>query len=70
VNKICLCITFIGPQYTSKPNRGLYTVSQHLVQSKGVLSNETSERCSSKLNINAQVSYDSSSRLLRLEGVD
>ena len=44
-------------QYTSKPSRGLYTVSQYLEQSKDVLSNEmTSERCSRVLNVNAQVS--------------
>jgi len=70
VNKIWLCIIFIGPdntQYTSKPSRGLYTVSQHLVQSKGGLSNETtSERCSRLLNVNAQVTLDTSSRLLRM----
>ena len=47
--KVSCCIISIGPkyvQYTSKPSRGLYTVSQDLVQSKGVISNETtSERC-------------------------
>jgi len=50
MNKICHCIIFIDPdnaQYTSKQSRGLYTVSQDLVQSKGVLCNEvTSERWS------------------------
>ncbi len=60
VNMVCHCIVFIGPDnipYTSKPNRGLYTVSQDLVQSEGVLSNETmSERCSCKLS--AQVPLD------------
>jgi len=38
VNKICHCIIFIGPNnvlYTSKPSRGLYTVSQNLTQSEG-----------------------------------
>jgi len=80
VNKIWLCIIFIGPDntlYTSKPNRGLYTVLQYLVQSKGVLSNETtSERCSWVLNVNAQVTLDTSSRLFeqyclsRLSGWD
>jgi hypothetical protein len=66
--KACRCIIFIGPnnvQYTSKPNRGLYTVLQNLAQSKGVLSNEvTSERCSSMFSVNALVSYDSTFRLL------
>ncbi len=59
VNKVCCYVIFIGPdnaQYTSKPSRGLYTVSQNLVQSKGVLSSEiASDRCSFMFNVNAQV---------------
>jgi hypothetical protein len=73
VNKVCHCIIFIGPdnvQYTSKPSGGLYTVSQNLAQSKGVLSNEvTVERCSSMFNVNALVSWDSAFRLLQFDGV-
>jgi hypothetical protein len=50
----------IGPdnvQYTSKPNRGFYTVSQNLALSKGVLSNVVvSESCSPMFNVNALVS--------------
>ncbi len=52
-------------QYTSMPSMGLYTVSQNLAQSKGVLSREImSERCSLMLNVNAQVSQESTFRLL------
>jgi len=47
-------MAFIGPnyvQYTSKPSRGLFTVSQYLVQSKGVLSKNKvmNESCSSNI---------------------
>jgi len=56
VNKICRCIIFIGPdnaQHISKSSRGLYTVSQDLQQSKGVLSNGiASERCLLIFNVN------------------
>ncbi len=49
VNTVCSCVIFIGPdnsQYTSTTSRGLYTVSQDLVQSEGVLSNETTSESS------------------------
>jgi hypothetical protein len=46
VNTVWCCLIFIGPdntQYISTRSRGLYTVSQSLAQSEGVLSNELNE---------------------------